>query len=251
MPQYRGYPGQNAADIARLNKGRDGSLIDYIRSFLADFKHKLDEFDTLLTHNPIWKKRLQGVGVLSARDAIDFGVTGPLLRATGIAHDLRKKAPYAVYDKLDFDIPVGTYGDSYDRYLVRIAEMRQSSRLIEQCLDWLEKNPGPTMINDFKIAPPDKKVAHERMEEMIHHFKLFSEGYCVPEGQIYTAIEHPKGEFGVFLVSDGANKPYRLKIRSAGFPHLALLNKLCIGHYLADVVTIIGSLDIVFGEIDR
>lgn len=251
MPQYRGYPGQKASEIARLNEGRDAGLIGYLRHFLVSFDKKLDEFDTLLTHNPIWQKRLKGVGIINTQEALELGVTGPILRATGFDWDLRKKAPYAVYDKLDFGVPVGKNGDSYDRYLVRLAEMKESAHLIKQCLDWLECHPGPVLIDDFKIAPPDKKSAAENMEEMIHHFKLFSEGYCVPEGQIYTAIEHPKGEFGVFLVSDGANKPYRLKIRAAGFPHLSVLEKLVKGHYLADLVTIIGSLDIVFGEIDR
>lgn len=251
MPQYRGYPGQKPAEIARMNEGRQGSLIDYIRHFIDKFEQKVDNFETLLTDNPIWKKRLIGIGVLTPEEAFAYGATGPILRACSVPHDLRKKAPYAAYDKLHFDIPIGTRGDSYDRYLVRIAEMRQSSSLITQCLNWLEKNPGPVILDDYKITPPPKKDAHDHMEEMIHHFKLFSEGYCVPEGQTYAAIEHPKGEFGVFLVSDGANKPYRLKIRSAGFPHLALLDKLARGHYLADVVTLIGSLDIVFGEIDR
>lgn len=251
MAQYKGYPGQKSSEIALINKGREGSLIDYIRHFLSTFHHKLDEFDTLLTENPIWKNRLKGIGVLTIEEALSLGATGPILRATGYDWDLRKKAPYEVYDKLSFEVPVGQNGDSYDRYLVRLAEMRQSSAIITQCLDWLEKNPGPVLIDDFKIAPPKKQMAHDHMEEMIHHFKLFSEGYCVPQGQVYAAIEHPKGEFGVLLVSDGANKPYRLKIRSAGFPHLALLDKLSKGHYLADLVTIIGSLDIVFGEIDR
>lgn len=251
MAQYRGYPGQNPKEIARMNEGREGSLIDYIRSFLSKFSSKVDNFETLLTENPIWKNRLKGVGVIDSDDALARGATGPILRATGVKWDLRKESPYAVYDRLDFDIPTGTEGDSYDRYLVRIAEMRQSASLIEQCLDWLEKNPGPVIIDDFKIAPPPKKMAHDHMEEMIHHFKLFSEGYCVPEGEVYAATEHPKGEFGVYLVSDGANKPYRLKIRSAGFAHLSLLEDLSKGHYLADLVTIIGSLDIVFGEIDR
>jgi len=162
-----------------------------------------------------------------------------------------KKQPYEVYDALDFDIPIGSQGDCYDRYLVRVEEMRQSTRLIKQCVAWLAQHPGPVMIDDHKIVPPNRVAMKGDMESLIHHFKLFSEGYCVPAGEVYAAIEHPKGEFGIYMVSDGANKPYRVKIRAAGFPHLAALNELVSGHMIADLVAILSSLDIVFGEIDR
>jgi NADH-quinone oxidoreductase subunit D len=174
-----------------------------------------------------------------------------MLRGSGVEWDLRKKQPYAVYDRLDFDIPVGANGDCYDRYLVRVEEMRQSNRIVRQCVQWLRQNPGPVMIDDRKVAPPRREEMKESMEALIHHFKLFSEGYCVPEGEVYAAVEAPKGEFGVYLVSDGANKPYRVKIRAPGFPHLAAMDEMARGHMLADVVAIISSMDIVFGEVDR
>ena len=174
-----------------------------------------------------------------------------MLRGSGVAWDLRKKQPYEVYDRLDFDIPIGTTGDSYDRYLVRVHELRESNRLITQCIDWLRKNPGPVIIENHKVAPPSREEMKLNMEELIHHFKLFTEGMHVPPGEVYAAVEHPKGEFGIFLASDGANKPWRLKIRAPGFPHLAALNEMAKGHMIADVVAIIGSIDIVFGEIDR
>ena len=183
--------------------------------------------------------------------AKQLGFSGPMLRGSGFAWDLRKKQPYAVYDKMDFEIPVGKTGDCYDRYLVRIEEMRQSNHIIKQCIAWLRENEGPVMIDDPKIAPPKRVDMKKDMEALIHHFKLFSEGYCVPEGEVYAAVEHPKGEFGVYLISDGANKPYRLKIRSAGFAHLAAMNEMAKGHMLADVVAIIGTQDIVLGEVDR
>ena len=174
-----------------------------------------------------------------------------MLRGSGIAWDLRKKQPYAAYDQVDFDIPVGVNGDCYDRYLVRIEEMRQSNRIIRQCVDWLRANPGPVMIDDHKVTPPPREAMKDDMEALIHHFKLFTEGYCPPPGEVYAAVEAPKGEFGCYIVSDGANKPYRLKVRAPGFPHLAALDEMARGHMLADVVAIIGTLDIVFGEIDR
>jgi NADH-quinone oxidoreductase subunit D len=174
-----------------------------------------------------------------------------MLRATGVAWDLRKQQPYDVYDKLDFDIPVGNTGDVYDRYLVRMEEMKQSNNIIKQCVDWLKVNPGPVITDNHKVAPPSRESMKTSMEELIHHFKLFTEGFHVPEGEAYAAVEHPKGEFGIYIVSEGANKPYRLKIRAPGFPHLAGLNELAKGHMIADVVSIIGTLDIVFGEIDR
>jgi NADH-quinone oxidoreductase subunit D len=174
-----------------------------------------------------------------------------MLRGSGIAWDLRKKQPYEVYDRLDFDIPVGVNGDSYDRYLVRMEEMRQSNRIIKQCIDWLRVNPGPVITANHKVAPPAREDMKSNMEELIHHFKLFTEGFHVPEGEAYAAVEHPKGEFGIYLVSDGANKPYRLKIRAPGFAHLAALDEMSRGHMIADAVAVIGTMDIVFGEIDR
>jgi NADH-quinone oxidoreductase subunit D len=174
-----------------------------------------------------------------------------MLRGSGIAWDLRKKQPYEVYDRLDFDIPVGKNGDSYDRYLIRMAEMRQSTHIIRQCIDWLRNNPGPVITDNLKVAPPRREKMKANMEELIHHFKLFSEGIHVPEGEVYAAIEHPKGEFGVYAVSDGANKPYRVKLRAPGFAHLAAMDELARGHMIADVVTIIGTMDLVFGDIDR
>jgi NADH-quinone oxidoreductase subunit D len=226
-------------------------LLDFIEDFTNRFPHYVDEYETLLTDNRIWKQRLVGIGVMSPERALQMGLTGPMLRGSGIAWDLRKKQPYEVYDRLDFDIPVGTNGDSYDRYLVRIEEFRQSNRIIKQCIDWLRKNPGPVMAADHKVTPPSRVEMKQDMEALIHHFKLVSEGITMPEGEAYAAVEHPKGEFGIYLVSDGANKPYRMKIRAPGFAHLAALDEMVRGHMLADVVTVIGTQDIVFGEIDR
>jgi NADH-quinone oxidoreductase subunit D len=174
-----------------------------------------------------------------------------MLRGSGIEWDLRKKQSFEVYDRMDFDIPVGVNGDCYDRYLVRMRELRESTRIVQQCIDWLKVNPGPVMIDDRKVRPPPREQMKSDMESLIHHFKLFTEGYCVPEGEVYSAIEAPKGELGIYLVSDGANKPYRLKVRAPGFPHLAALDEMVRGHMLADVVAVIGTQDIVFGEIDR
>ena len=174
-----------------------------------------------------------------------------MLRGSGIAWDLRKKQPYEVYDKIDFDIPIGTNGDCYDRYLVRVHEMRESNRIIQQCIAWLRVNPGPVITDNHKIASPDRESMKANMEELIHHFKLFSEGFRVPEGEAYAAVEHPKGEFGIYIVSDGANKPYRLKIRPPGFAHLAAMDEMARGHMIADAVAVIGTMDIVFGDIDR
>jgi NADH-quinone oxidoreductase subunit D len=244
MPQY------DRPDDKR-NRDRSGSLLDFIESFTERFPGCIDEYETLLTDNRIWKQRTVGIGVVSPDRALQLGFTGPMLRGCGIAWDLRKKQPYEVYDKMDFDIPIGTEGDCYDRYLVRVEELRQSNRIIKQCVEWLRKNPGPVMADNHKVTPPSRTAMKTDMESLIHHFKLFSEGYCVPPGEIYTAIEHPKGEFGVYLVSDGANKPYRLKVRAAGFAHLSAFDEMVRGHMLADVVTIIGTQDIVFGEIDR
>jgi len=211
----------------------------------------VDEYETLLTDNRIWKQRTVGIGVVPPERALQLGFTGPMLRGSGVEWDLRKKQPYEVYDQLDFDIPVGVHGDCYDRYLVRIEEMRQSNKIIRQCAEWLCNNPGPVVIDNYKVVPPRRAVMKDDMEALIHHFKLFTEGFCIPAGEAYAAIEHPKGEFGVYLVSDGANKPYRLKVRAAGFPHLAALDEMVRGHMIADLVAILSSQDIVFGEIDR
>jgi NADH-quinone oxidoreductase subunit D len=251
MPQYTTMQGRNAEAMKRLNENRQGSLLDFIDDFTRRFPKYVDEYETLLTDNRIWKQRLVGIGVVSPERALQLGFTGPMLRGSGIAWDLRKKQPYEVYDKMDFDIPIGTNGDCYDRYLVRVQEMRESNKIIKQCVDWLRANPGPVISTDHKVAPPSRENMKANMEELIHHFKLFTEGMHVPPGEVYTAVEHPKGEFGIYLVSDGANKPYRLKIRAPGFPHLAALDEMSRGHMIADVVTIIGTQDIVFGEIDR
>ncbi len=251
MPQYTVVNGQNATAMKRLNENRQGSLLDFIEDFTNRFPTYVDEYETLLTDNRIWKQRLVDIGIVTPERALQLGFSGPMLRGSGIAWDLRKKQPYEVYDRMDFDIPVGTNGDSYDRYLVRIQEMRESNRIIKQCIDWLRKNPGPVISDDHKVAPPSREGMKSNMEDLIHHFKLFTEGFHVPPGEAYAAVEHPKGEFGIYLMSDGANKPYRLKIRAPGFPHLAALDEMSRGHMIADVVTIIGTQDIVFGEIDR
>ena len=251
MPQYTVTHGRNTAAISKMNENRQGSLLDFIDDFTRRFPTYVDEYETLLTDNRIWKQRLVGIGVVTPERALNLGFTGPMLRGSGIAWDLRKKQPYEVYDRMDFDIPIGTNGDSYDRYLVRIQEFRESNKIIKQCVDWLRKNPGPVISTDHKVAPPSRENMKSNMEELIHHFKLFTEGFHVPPGETYAAVEHPKGEFGIYLVSDGANKPYRLKIRAPGFPHLAALDEMSRGHMIADVVTIIGTQDIVFGEIDR
>ena len=251
MPQYVASKVRNASGVRELNVDRQGSLLDFIQAFTNRFPGYVDDYETLLTDNRIWKQRLVGIGVVSPERAKALGFTGPMLRGSGVEWDLRRKQPYEVYDKLDFDIPVGRNGDSYDRYLVRIEEMRQSNRIIRQCVEWLRNNPGPVIVDDHKVAPPSRLDMKSNMEELIHHFKLFTEGMHVPQGEAYSAVEHPKGEFGIYLVSDGANKPYRLKIRAPGFPHLQALDEMVRGHMIADVVTLIGSQDIVFGEIDR
>nr|WP_255640418.1 NADH-quinone oxidoreductase subunit D [Aquitalea palustris] len=251
MPQYTVSKIKNAKELARLNEGRKGSMLDFIDDFTKRFPGYVDEYETLLTDNRIWKQRTVGIGVVSPERAKNLGFSGPMLRGSGIEWDLRKKQPYDVYDRLDFDIPVGKGGDSYDRYLVRVEEMRQSNRIIQQCVAWLRDNPGPVITDNHKVAPPSREGMKSNMEDLIHHFKLFTEGMHVPEGEAYAAVEHPKGEFGIYLVSDGANKPYRLKIRAPGFAHLAALNEMATGHMIADVVAIIGTQDIVFGEIDR
>jgi NADH-quinone oxidoreductase subunit D len=251
MPQYKVSKVKNAKAIAALNENRQGSLLDFIDDFVQKFPKLVDEYETLLTDNRIWKQRTVGVGVVTPERALNLGFTGPMLRGSGIAWDLRKQQPYDVYSRLDFDIPVGKTGDCYDRYLVRIAEMRQSNHLIRQCVDWLRANPGPVITDNHKVAAPKREAMKANMEELIHHFKLFTEGFHVPEGQAYAAVEHPKGEFGIYIVSDGANKPYRLKIRPPGFSHLAAMDEMAKGHMIADAVAVIGTMDIVFGEIDR
>ena len=251
MPQYNATQHQNAKAIKDLNENRQGSLLDFIEDFTRRFPTYIDEYETLLTDNRIWKQRTVGIGVVTPERAKALGFTGPMLRGSGIEWDLRKKQPYEVYDQMQFDIPVGVNGDCYDRYLVRIEEMRQSNNIVKQCIDWLRNNPGPVMIDSHKVAPPSRVGMKQNMEELIHHFKLFTEGMHVPAGEAYAAVEHPKGEFGIYLVSDGANKPYRLKIRAPGFAHLSALDEMSRGHMIADVVAIIGTQDIVFGEVDR
>lgn len=251
MPQYEASPLRSKNDVIRLNENRQGSLLDFIEDFTNRFPTYIDEYETLLTDNRIWKQRTVGIGVVSPERALALGFSGPMLRGSGIEWDLRRKQPYEVYDKLDFDIPVGVNGDCYDRYLVRMEEFRQSNRIIKQCIDWLRKNPGPVITDNHKIAPPSREDMKQDMEALIHHFKLFTEGFHIPAGEAYAAVEHPKGEFGIYMISDGANKPYRLKIRAPGFPHLAALDEMTRGHMIADLVAIIGTQDIVFGEIDR
>jgi len=251
MPQYEVSPLRNAKTVKGQNENRQGSLLDFIEDFTNRFPNYVDEYETLLTDNRIWKQRTVDVGIVTPERALQLGMTGPMLRGSGIAWDLRKTQPYEVYANMDFDIPVGKNGDCYDRYLVRMEEFRQSNRIIKQCIDWLRKNPGPVISSDNKVAPPDREGMKSNMEDLIHHFKLFTEGFHVPAGEAYAAVEHPKGEFGIYMVSDGANKPYRLKIRAPGFAHLAALDEMTRGHMIADLVAIIGTQDIVFGEIDR
>lgn len=251
MPKYKSSKIHSEKQTRIRNENREGSLLDFIDDFTERFPKYVDEYETLLTDNRIWKQRLVDIGIVSPERAKALGFTGPMLRGSGVEWDLRKKQPYEVYDQVDFDIPVGVNGDCYDRYLVRMEEFRQSNRIIKQCVDWLRKNPGPVITDNHKIAPPSRVGMKQNMEEMIHHFKLFTEGFHVPPGEAYVAVEHPKGEFGIYLVSNGANKPYRLKIRAPGFAHLAALDEMSRGHMIADVVAIIGTQDIVFGEIDR
>jgi len=251
MPKYQASTIRDAKEVARLNSNREGSLLDFIWDFTERFPGYVDEYETLLTDNRIWKQRTVGIGVVSPERALNLGFTGPMLRGSGVEWDLRKKQPYAMYDRIDFDIPVGVNGDCYDRYLVRVEEMRQSNRIVRQCVEWLKRNPGPVMTDNHKVAAPAREEMKADMEALIHHFKLFTEGYCVPEGEVYAAVEAPKGEFGIYMISDGANKPYRVKIRAPGFAHLAALDEMTRGHMIADLVAIIGTQDIVFGEIDR
>lgn len=251
MPKYETSRWKSQTEVDRLNECRQGSLLDFIEHFTNEFPGKVDEYETLLTDNRIWKQRTVGIGVVTPEQALNWGLTGPMLRGSGVAWDLRKKQPYEVYDQMDFDIPIGTNGDCYDRYLVRMEEMRQSNHIIKQCIKWLRENSGPIKSLDHKISPPMREEMKGDMEALIHHFKLFTEGYSVPAGEVYAAVEHPKGEFGIYLVSDGANKPYRVKIRAPGFAHISAMHDMVKGHMLADVVAVIGTMDVVFGEIDR
>ena len=217
--------------------------------FCDSFASRIDELEEMLTGNRVWKQRLVDIGTVTEEEALNWGFTGVMLRGSGVIWDIRRTFPYEVYDRMDFDIPVGTQGDSYDRYLCRVEEMRQSLRIISQCLNEIPE--GPVKVDDMKIAAPSRSYLKESMESLINHYKLYTEGFHVPTGDTYTAIEAPKGEFGVFLVSDGTNKPYRCHIRAPGFFHLQGLDFVSKRHMLADVVTIIGTMDIVFGEVDR
>jgi len=232
-----------------VNEDLPLGLLKDIHIFCEQFNTRLDEFEEMLTNNRIWKQRLVDVGVVSAKDALDYGFSGVMLRGSGIPWDLRKTQPYEIYDKIDFEIPQGTNGDCYDRYLIRIEEMRQSISIINQIINTIPK--GEIKVDDKKIVNPSRLEIKNSMESLIHHFKYYTDGFNVPSGETYVTIEAPKGEFGVLLVSDGSNKPYRCKIKAPGFAHLQALDFMCKGHMIADVVTIIGTQDIVFGEIDR
>ncbi|HCO44170.1 MAG TPA: NADH-quinone oxidoreductase subunit D [Gammaproteobacteria bacterium] len=251
MPKYQTSKWRDEKAIKAINRDREGTLLDFIEAFTERFPSCVDDYESLLTDNRVWKQRTVGIGVVTPERARELGFTGPMLRGSGIAWDLRRKQPYAAYNDVDFQVPVGVNGDCYDRYLVRVAEMRQSNRIVRQCVDWLRANPGPVMVDDHKITPPSRTEMKADMEALIHHFKLFTEGYSVPQGEVYAAVEAPKGEFGVYMVSDGSNKPYRVKLRAPGFSHLAAIDEMVRGHMLADLVAIIATLDIVFGEIDR
>ncbi len=251
MPMFKKSKYIDNKKVAQLNENREGSLLDFIEDFTERFPKLVDEYETLLTDNRIWKQRTVDIGIVTPERALQLGFTGPMLRGSGVEWDLRKKQPYEVYDKMNFDIPVGVNGDCYDRYLVRMEEFRQSNNIIKQCVKWLRENPGPVMLDDHKLTPPSREHMKGDMESLIHHFKLFTEGYTLPKGEAYAAVEHPKGEFGVYLVTDGANKPYRLKIRAPGFAHIAAMDEMTSGHMISDVVAVIGTMDVVFGEIDR
>ena len=251
MSQYLDSKLRSDKKLKEINENRQGSLLDFIEDFANKFPKSIQQYSDLLTDNRIWKQRLVNIAIVSPERAKQMGFTGAMLRGSGVEWDIRKNEPYSVYDQLEFDVPVGVTGDCYDRYLVRMEEMRQSTKIISQCVAWLKSNPGPVMSDDHKVTPPNREDMKDDMESLIHHFKLFTEGFCLPEGESYTAVEAPKGEFGVYIVSDGANKPYRIKIRAPGFPHLASMDEMSKGHMLSDVVTIIGTQDIVFGEVDR
>ena len=232
-----------------VNQDLPAGILNDIYLFILQFSTRIDEFEELLTGNRIWKQRLVDIGQVSAKDALDLGFSGVMLRGSGIPWDLRKTQPYEIYNILNFNIPVGTNGDCYDRYLIRIQEMRESLSIINQCLNNIPE--GPIKINDFKLTPPSRNQLKNSMEGLIHHFKYYTQGFNVPKGETYTTIEAPKGEFGVYLVSNGSNKPYRCKIKAPGFVHLQALEAMSKYHMIADVVTIIGTQDIVFGEVDR
>ena len=251
MPRYAESRWRKGEKLKRFNKWREGSMLDYLEAFAKDFPSRVDEYETLLTDNRIWKQRTVGIGVIPPDLAKAWGMTGPMLRGSGVEWDLRKTQPYARYADVDFDIAVGVNGDCYDRYLVRVFEMRESARIIQQCVNWLRANPGPVMIDNYKVSPPSREEMKDDMEALIHHFKLFTEGYCVPAGETYSAVEGPKGEFGCYLISDGANKPFRVHLRAPGFAHLSSMDDITRGHMLSDVVAMIGTYDIVFGEVDR
>lgn len=251
MPKYKKSAWKQEKQVKKMNQDREGSLLDFIEAFTERFPGCVDQYETLLTDNRVWKQRTVGIGVIQPDRAKALGFTGHMLRSTGVAWDLRKTQPYSVYDKMQFRVPLGKNGDCYDRYLLRIEEMRESNKIIRQCVDWLKENPGSILADNAKVVPPQRLDMKNDMESLIHHFKLYTEGFIVPEGEVYSAVEHPKGEFGLYMVSDGSNKPYRIKIRAAGFPHLAAISELCTGHMLSDVVTILSSMDIVLGEIDR
>jgi NADH-quinone oxidoreductase subunit D len=248
---YKESPWTKGKKLKRKNEWREGTLLDFIEAFAKDFPSKVDEYETLLTDNRIWKQRTVGIGVVPPERALQMGFTGAMLRGSGVEWDLRKKQPYAMYHEMDFDIPVGVNGDCYDRYLVRVEEMRQSAKIILQCVDWLRANPGHVMLKNYKVIPPTREEMKGDMEALIHHFKLFTEGYSVPKGETYAAVEAPKGEFGCYLTSDGANKPFRVHLRAPGFAHMAAMDEMVKGHMLADVVAVMGTMDIVFGEVDR
>jgi NADH-quinone oxidoreductase subunit D len=250
MPQYKVSKIKNAKAIERLNENRQGSLLDFIDDFCKRFPKMVDEYETLLTDNRIWKQRTVGIGVVTPERALNLGFTGPMLRGSGIEWDLRKKQPYDVYDQMQFDVPVGKTGDCYDRYLVRVKRCARPTRSSSSAR-LAAREPRPGDHRQPQGRAPARESMKANMEELIHHFKLFTEGFHVPEGEAYAAVEHPKGEFGIYIVSDGANKPYRLKIRAPGFPHLAALDEMSRGHMIADAVAVIGTMDIVFGEIDR
>jgi NADH-quinone oxidoreductase subunit D len=251
MAKYKKSKGLSEKKIKKLNLPREGTLLDFIADFSLRFPKCIDEYENLLTDNRIWKQRNVGIGIIGPDRAKTLGFSGPMLRASGIKWDLRKKQPYDVYSSLNFNIPIAKNGDCYDRYLVRVAEMRESNKIVKQCVHWLDKNPGSVVSNNHKVTFPERVSLKSSMEALIHHFKLFSEGYCVPEGEVYFPTEHPKGEFGIYLVSDGSNKPYRIKIRSPGFIHLSSISEMLCGHMLSDVPAIIATQDIVFGDIDR
>lgn len=229
------------------------ALLQDIGAFIAPFLKAVDDIDSLLTDNRIFKQRTVDIGVISQKEAWNRGFSGVVLRSAGAVWDLRKSQPYECYDELDFDIPVGKNGDCYDRYLIRMEEMRQSAGLMRQCVELLlgAEKDGPVLAEDHKITPPRRAAMKQSMEALIHHFKLFTEGFHVPKGEVYAAVETPKGEFGVYLIADGSNKPYRVKLRAPGYAHLQAMNHICVGHMLPDMAAILGSLDIVFGEVDR